>query len=979
MSRIALRPGLAATIACCLAAASSVRAQPYAAQIESGERSFTISGPRLSVTVQDGMIVQVRSAISGEVHADAQTADYLMPRGLGHVSGDPQAVERIHGPWGTQTMGQEIALGSRFPTVHRPYERSTYEAERTARGIRATWTGLSNGERDFPAESLSVEFWVEPDTGSLAWRAWGSSDTGGVYGVQVPIANLHPDHLLYLDSFSGLRYDAQMPPALVTLGGAPFLEAPVIAMEGREDTLGLWVEDEQFHPYFCYLNWSGTSFGVALEHLNLMPFEELTDVASVTWRLDAFPGGWVDAMTPYKRWYASVFADEMRVRDAVAWADRIRVVLDVFSKDIATYDQLAATFDPETVLLHEWNARAPEFDQEHPDMTPRAGYVERVAAQEAYGFHTMAYVNTYCVNYRSPVFVRDGIQDFGLPRLIRGIWRYAQPRVTWDSVQEGQLVYLDPLAPAWRRYHTDMMIEWNRVTGTDANYEDTAGACGDYGNGVIDGIFAARGTVEQFRELLRRNPQVPMAAEYGPDAIAFAVRWPLRYQQAWGVPATRVSWMSRMRPVGAYLFGHRPWVPSIRAEDNFSHHVVMACSDALGGMAQYPAQAATLRATRGALAQMRHRALLFSSRQLTADFTPERWERDLACMYRDDAGRLYRYYADENTHRMVGPDGRALYERVTGLNQFETALKLPGWPAAGAGRLLGLNPRVRYALVPGVPDRTPVQITALPADVVVTRFYGTERFTVLALEPVPETGPGSGAVEVVANVRVADVVLGDADVPPPAWGEGAAASDVTTYECAFPAHLLFVHGRVDTPAIAEPFAGGIEDVRYILMETGLDRGGEYDRDLTAAWEVPDEPAPVLFRYLATGGDAEVTMDLLVRVPAAETAVEVFVRNTQERYGDGATVRLYLNGRLVHELDLAPRGEGEARTWDTSFHRWRVPVGARAGQPLLVSIATDNNGGNNADSSWGSAPRVIADPDQQPEFVSLTDAGAVPEQ
>jgi len=51
----------------------------------------------------------------------------------------------------------------------------------------------------------------------------------------------------------------------------------------------------------------------------------------------------------------------------------------------------------------------------------------------------------------------------------------------------------------------------------------------------------------------------------------------------------------------------------------------------------------------------------------------------------------------------------------------------------------------------------------------------------------------------------------------------------------------------------------------------------------------------------------------------------------------------------------------------------------AGQPLLVSIATDNNGSNNADSIWWSAPRFIADGGDAAEFVSLTDEGAVAEE
>jgi hypothetical protein len=71
------------------------------------------------------------------------------------------------------------------------------------------------------------------------------------------------------------------------------------------------------------------------------------------------------------------------------------------------------------------------------------------------------------------------------------------------------------------KYHTDMMLKWKSDTDTDANYEDTGGCSGDFGNGVVAGKFGAQGSVEAFRELLRRNPTVPMASEYAPDAIAF--------------------------------------------------------------------------------------------------------------------------------------------------------------------------------------------------------------------------------------------------------------------------------------------------------------------------------------------------------------------------------------------------------------------------------------------------------------------------
>jgi len=192
-------------------------------------RSFPIRSPRLEVTVANGMIVSLRSRTSGEVHADGSLADYAMPRGLGHLGDDSAAAARLHVPWGNHSMDQAIAAGTAFPMMHHFHEGSRYEAQRTATGVHATWTGLTNGQTAFAEETLTVECESDPQTGQVLFRASATSPDGGVYGVQVPIANLHPDHAFYVPSFGGVMYDRTIPPALVTLGGQPFWEARSLA------------------------------------------------------------------------------------------------------------------------------------------------------------------------------------------------------------------------------------------------------------------------------------------------------------------------------------------------------------------------------------------------------------------------------------------------------------------------------------------------------------------------------------------------------------------------------------------------------------------------------------------------------------------------------------------------------------------------------------------------------------------------------
>lgn len=971
---------------CALGLTILISLLPAAAQqVDIQPRGFTITTPRLRANVHDGVVVGLTNLRTGEVHGDPALSDLNLPRGLGHMAGQVEAMERLHSPWGAQQLNQDLPAGAATPTMHYPAADGSFSTELVDGGIRATWTGLTNGVDRFPQETLSVEAMVDATTGQLLLRATGSSDTPGVYGVQVPVANLHPDHAVYVPSFGGVMYDRSTRPGLITLGGTPFWEAPVMALEGREGSLCLWVQDADFAPNFCFLNWSGTSFSASIEHLNHMPFDELTRAESVTWRLDVFDGGWVDAMTPYKQWYAEAFAPEMRIRAATSWADRIRVIVDHISKSDEVYRQLAATLDPATVMIHDWNARAPQFDHDLPDWTPRAGYVEAVETAHKYGFRTMAYVNTYCVNYNSEVFKRDNIADFGLVRKKRGISRYSQETPTFATAKDGQLLYLDPLPAAWRKYHTDMMITWRQETNTDANYEDVGGTAGDFGNGVVEGLIGAQGGREQFRELLRRNPEAPMASEYAPDHMAFAVRWPLRYQQVWGNEAVRTWWMEHQRPVSAYIHGPLAyaWVPVIRAQDEFHRHVVVACSDALGGVAQLAATAEELRAATGMPYHMRRRAQLFAHRRLTPHFERERQERSLACMYTDCDGGVYRYMTTPTMQQMLGPDGVPLYQRITGLNEVQTQLALPGWPAAAEGRILGLNPAIRYALSPGAHDRTKVQVTSLPAGVMISRFESNAQRTVLALSGVDESGPATGTVTIQPTVQLAQVTLNDQTAETPHWDDATKQASEVSYEVTFPAYLVFVEKTPAVAAVGEFLGDGRETGRYISMATGLERGGEYVVPHRRTWPVPDlKPDPV-FLFLNGGAECEVALDYLVRVPDKNSALVVYVRNNQTRYGNGGIARLYLNGREVRAATLGPvpnpdwqEGMDAAlkSIWDTDIHGWTVPVGHLAGQTIAITIASDARGENNADQLWWTRPMLISDAEQQARFVRINDAG-----
>jgi hypothetical protein len=329
---------------------------------------------------------------------------------------------------------------------------------------------------------------------------------------------------------------------------------------------------------------------------------------------------------------------------------------------------------------------------------------------------------------------------------------------------------------------------------------------------------------------------------------------------------------------------------------------------------------------------------------------------------------------------MVGPDGEALYERVTGVSTFLTDLTLPGWPAATEEGLLGLNPDVRYALVPGAHDRTSVQVTGMPEDTMIGRLYGDARFTVLEVAPTGQDAPGAGDITAVANQKTVMVTLNGSLVDAPAWPEDAKQSEPATWVAEnLPACLVFAHAAPSKPGWGEFLDTSYKRFKYVDAQTGLDAGDRTARDLKIDHDVPGEGKVRFYGGINWGGEAEVVMDYLITPPAENSVLEVFTRNTQDKYGNGSIAKLYINGRLVHQHDFGPQKvEGEEKPqWDLTIHRWRVPLEAQPGTPVLVSIATDNKGSNNADYQQWSAPRLIGGP-MEAEFVEFVDGEAAPE-
>lgn len=946
---------------------------------------FVFKTANLEATIIRGVITGLTDTRTGEVIADASLGDLDFPKGVGTLSGDIETMDRFHTPWGAVELDQHIELGTPMPNYWYPDERSAFNLTINGGRVTGTWTGLGNGSGFVDDATLTVEVWEDRNDGAMSFKASAYFPGGGLFGVLVPVANILPDAVFYLPHFGGMRFDRNIEPALRPYGGAPFYEAPVMALETPGGSVGLWTENVH-NPYQVFFNWNGRSFSFSYQHKNLTPFEPHREIDSVVWKLDVFSGGgWMTAMRPFKDWYWDHFAREIAIRDSVEWAKDIMVVVDRFPQEQSVYQAVAETFDPGTVMFHFWDARAARFDRDLPDWTPREGYIETVADLKSLGFRTQAYVNTYCVNYNSPVFIRDNIADFFLTRKTRA-GRYSSrptgPQIEdakigdaqggfgltggaqFEGVEEGRILYGDPLSRGWREYHANQMKWWNSTTGTDANYEDTAGTWGDYGNGVIDGKFAGQGAVAMMTELLEGQPHVPMATEYGPAPVAFGASWPLIYPQVWGNEQFKIYRLNKQHPIGSYLFGNRAWVPVIRAESDFLMHLVAANADALGGMGQL--WAGRLDVDYGMTGHLKWRSQVFSEKRLTPYFEGKRYDKDLVSQYRSADGGIYSYYDGGKFQRMVGPDGEEQYGRSRGVAEVRTGMRIPGWPAYGDGKVFGLNPDgVSYAYFPGSSEDTDLVVTGLPEGAFVDSYREGEGFALLTLNGGEAVARGE--VQLRLQGEYASLLVNGKPVAVPETGSLKLDLD-------FPVSILASNGGAAIP-VGETI--GSDATPTVLVDhsgmKALDVGFIGDQIQGRRADLLSIPMTRLQSLV--GGEHMV--DHLIRVPGDEkTSLQVRFGNTTSKYGDGTIFKVYLNGKLAMSHDCAkPNPDFRRGTlgidgtvprylYDTNVYEWTIPLGAYAGKDVLVSVAVDPKASTNSDAQWYAQPVLVADEAQE---------------
>ena len=927
----------------------------FALEFKSGNREVTLETTRLRAVVRDGRIIHLENRKTGMIYADRKFNEKSITGGLGYMTGKEKELSKLHFPWGEPRLNQHVLVNG-TDLYHYPNEKSVYTAKKNGQEVIVSWKGLTDGKQFFEKEKLSIHF-EEDKSGALVFQGKGFSADKGVFAVQIPLENITQECTFLLPSFGGLEY-----PGKGTTGVMPFhstthfYEAPLMICSIGKDTISMWSEDARFRTFFAFFTRNGKSCSFALEFLNLIPYEQHNKSVSNPVKLDVFENSdWIAAARPYRDWYQRTFAKEIAVRDS-GWANDIAVITDTETRDKKILEKISEMMPPERVLFHVWQARTAASAAGVPDYTPRAGYAKSVERYHSFGFKVMCYVCALCVTYGNDLWKRDKLEKLVLTRrttitnyngskaafdenLVGDIVKSQKGKSPFASLKPGRYFYSDPLAPGWRDYYYRVIRQFNELTGTDANYQDTLGCTDDVGNGVIQGLSGAEGNAELSR-ILQQRVGVPMGSEFGPAPIAFAAKWPLNYAQVWGNNSFRLSRIHRQRPLSPFLFGYRTWVPIIRAETDMQKHLISAVSDSLSGMGVF-AISKDMQCKEGFDGHLNLRSQIFAQNGLSPYYPEKCYPENIRAMYKGKDGGIFQYFDDGKLEMMLSPEGKPLYGRVHGATEIERPdLIYPNWPIWDEKGIYSLDPKKHYALFPrGTAAPPKLRLKPLEKETVINTFYESNDFIYLEIGKINKSRKADTSVTVTVPEGFTQVICNDRYMP--------AASGENVFTGTLPLRLVFSNGKTTSPA----------QIRKINMQDGIQIGKP---------EVLGAPRKISGKamYFINYFNAK-SLDFIASVKSSDEALEVFLKNNQSKYGNGSSVELLVNGKREAFFNCCipnpkwRRGSKEPRIiWDCQLRKWIIPVGKFAGKNILVSLRVSNKNSSNADEQWVSVPKIV---------------------
>lgn len=683
------------------------------AEIVSRERGARITTDRFQVDLRDGVVVSMLNKLTGEEyldpHANLDNIVPHLPGGLGSQATAPEleaAGKLYRWPW------MEHPADATWANHHSPSATSkcAFEAKDAAHAI-VTYTGLTDGSRQYPDETLAIDLAIDGETGDLLFTPVARSPRKGVYSSSLSVSALGPAITAEAPIFDGLRLDRAMQPMLWVNQWGGYWDYAFLAFNGyKKGALAIWCQDAElkYYKYLHYLiNPEGLSFSFTA--MNIPPFDDLKEAGAVTWRLQAFEKGWSQAVARFRAWRVK----NVKIAPRPQWGQHIAFVnggVNANAQWVGMIESYFGSSNLERTITFGATIREAGFDANHANNTPYAAFKDDLKLWKQKGPKFMAYLQPMIMWDPKPKTAREkqGVAAHAKADTISVFQKPgAGPLPNIDQHHLGQ--------PDWQRWFLDWVKEYIQVYGADAVYHDQSYHCPVDSRGLaVGGKTSTQGMADYFFKAQTENPNALHGTEHMTEVNNVGASLGIGSGILWGTAeCMRKQRIDHPSPVCNAL--HYP-NGAIFSFPHFSQiicgileriHWGMNLSEGRGELAYAALQNPEAIATKG-LANERWldvvRSRTFVHKGLHAVF-PEDWDPSVLSYFKGAKGDDFRYIKMAWGSAFVEISGNKTnlcYGRIHGTPYAEVVGGIYGWPCYNAKGPAGLHPNRYYVLDPGL-------------------------------------------------------------------------------------------------------------------------------------------------------------------------------------------------------------------------------------------------------------------------------------
>ncbi len=570
-------------------------------------------------------------------------------------------------------------------------------------------TGGALDFQDLPGSSATAQTRIEGDEFVLSHSA--NAPQPAVWGVECTLAGIPRDYNVIVPGRSGIRLTRSSPRGNQVFDWPMGWEAGLVIVEGAGHGFYAYADDPDGRYKRLEVEYRPDGWRLGLVTVNNAPWDKLTSVQSVRWRVGTYQGDWRVAARRYRDWQQRQWTVRPLAEQKPAWVKEVRGCV-IMGLDIPTMERLATKLDPRQTMIYlpDWRTAGydrdyPTYDQVVPQLDP---FLKR--AHEL-GFRCMLHVNYFGCDPLNPLYAqfkdKQVRSPWGNHDLEWWLWDRAEPII--------KFAYINPADPAFRRMLVERMAKLCRDHAVDALHLDQTLCIFNDQNGLIDGQTMAQGNLALHRELREALPEVALSGEglnevtYRDEAFCQRHAWGLNHADGtW----TR-AWLATAHPISSYLF--RPYTciyGYLGCASPNTDQLYAAWQEAYrwwGVIPTLKADGGSVAGADGFSAQFWDEIDLWQRRRLAPDVDGP-WPADVAFPLKAADGGSAAYTVD----RRLVASGHTVLQTISGVTEVKAAGSIGGWMVYDRERLFGLDPERWYAWSAKPRDLRALHIERLP-------------------------------------------------------------------------------------------------------------------------------------------------------------------------------------------------------------------------------------------------------------------------